>query len=254
MIKDFQTYINEGLFDRSQSEFGIRKTDKGIEQLYIPKTRDELHSYIDIDIENARKVGTYPNVNLNNIDVSELRDGELDGLFGDDMYKQINPDISNWNIKYIPNKFFDNNEQIKEFTISSSVTSIEDWSFACCRGLTSIEIPNSVTSIGYCAFEDCSSLHAVTIPDSVIDIGNYAFYNCKGLTSVTIGNSVTSIGEGTFYGCDGLSSIEIPDSVTKIVNGAFFNCGSLTSATISKNCNIGASAFPKNCKITRRDD
>ena len=34
MIKDFQTYINEGLFDRNQSEFNIRKTDKGIEHVY----------------------------------------------------------------------------------------------------------------------------------------------------------------------------------------------------------------------------
>ena len=38
MIKDFTTYINEGLFDRNQSEFTIRKTDRGIEQVYFPKT------------------------------------------------------------------------------------------------------------------------------------------------------------------------------------------------------------------------
>ena len=72
MIKDFQTYINEGLFDRNQSEFNIRKTDKGIEQIYTPKTKDGLYEYIDIAIEKAKKDGTYPNVNLNNIDVSEL--------------------------------------------------------------------------------------------------------------------------------------------------------------------------------------
>ena len=51
MIKDFQTYINEGLFDRNQSEFVIKKTDKGIEQIYIPKIKEELYYYIEIDNE-----------------------------------------------------------------------------------------------------------------------------------------------------------------------------------------------------------
>jgi hypothetical protein len=77
MIKDFQTYINEGLFDRNQSEFNIRKTDKGIEQIYIPKTKDELYMYIKLDIEQAKKDGTYPDVNLNNIDVSETAVEEI---------------------------------------------------------------------------------------------------------------------------------------------------------------------------------
>ena len=129
MIKDFITYINEGLFDRNQSEFNIRKTDRGIEQVYIPSTKKELYSYIDLDIEQAKKDGTYPNVNLNNIDVSELGDDDLNGLFSDDIY-MINPDISNWDIKSIPNIFFYNNKQIKEFTISDSVISIEDDAFS----------------------------------------------------------------------------------------------------------------------------
>ena len=36
-----------------------------------------------------------------------------------------------------------------------SVTSIADWAFQYCTGLTSIEIPESVTSIGYWAFYNC---------------------------------------------------------------------------------------------------
>ena len=49
-------------------------------------------------------------------------------------------------------------------TIPNSVTSIEDWTFSECSGLTSVTIPNSVTSI-----ED------------------FTFYRCANLTSVTIG-------------------------------------------------------------------
>ncbi|MCH5245801.1 MAG: leucine-rich repeat domain-containing protein, partial [Muribaculaceae bacterium] len=51
----------------------------------------------------------------------------------------------------------------------------------------------SVTSIGDFAFESCSGLTNVTIPNSVTTIGNYAFAYCSGLTSVTIPNSVTTI-------------------------------------------------------------
>ena len=55
-------------------------------------------------------------------------------------------------------------------------------------------IPNGVTSIGDWAFFSCSGLTNVTIPDSVNNIGVGAFYECSGLTNVTIGNSVISIG------------------------------------------------------------
>ncbi|OJU46847.1 MAG: hypothetical protein BGN96_06280 [Bacteroidales bacterium 45-6] len=48
-------------------------------------------------------------------------------------------------------------------------------------------IPNSVTSIGDWAFYDCGGLTSVTIPGSVTSIGTVAFANCKGLKSVTVG-------------------------------------------------------------------
>ncbi|MGI6493366.1 MAG: leucine-rich repeat protein [Candidatus Methanomethylophilaceae archaeon] len=62
-----------------------------------------------------------------------------------------------------------------------------------------VVIPDSVTSIGDFAFYKCTGLTSVTIPDSVISIGDYAFYNCTGLTSIIIPGSVTDIGEQAFY-------------------------------------------------------
>ena len=110
-----------------------------------------------------------------------------------------------------------------------SVTSIGDYAFNECSGLTSITIPDSVTSIGVQAFSGCSGLTSITIPDSVTSIGSYAFYNCSGLTSITIPDSVISIGQYAFYYCSGLASITIPDSVTSIGNYAFGWCSGLTS-------------------------
>lgn len=45
--------------------------------------------------------------------------------------------------------------QVKEYIIGNSVTSIGNYAFYMCNGLTSITIPNSVTKIGYSAFEFC---------------------------------------------------------------------------------------------------
>ena len=247
MIKDFTTYINEGLFDRNQSEFNIRKTDRGVEQVYIPITKEELYKYIEIDIEQAKIDGTYPNVDLNNIDVSELGNDELEDLFSSKIY-MINPNISDWNIKSIPYSFFGNNKQIEEFNIPNSVTIIRESAFASCSGLISVTIPNSVTFIGYRAFCGCSGLTSVTIPNSVMNIGSWAFEDCSNLKSITIPNSVMSIEESTFEDCSSLTSVTIPNSVVRIGKYAFWGCD-LKDVTISKHCSIETNSFHKKCNI-----
>ena len=114
-----------------------------------------------------------------------------------------------------------------------NVTSIGEFAFGWCSGLTSVTIGNSVTSIGDDAFHWCSGLPSVTIPNSVTSIGDGVFEGCSGLTSVTIPNSVTSIGYRAFYECSGLTSVTIPNSVTSIVGDAFDGCDGLTSVHIS---------------------
>ena len=138
----------------------------------------------------------------------------------------------------------DKGGEIKNFVIPDGVTSIGNYAFSGCSGLTNVTIPNSVTSIGYNAFEGCKGLTSVTIPNSVTSIGGSAFSGCSGLTSVTIPNSVTSIGNYAFSGCSGLTSVTIPNSVTTIDVSAFLGCTGLTSVTIGNSVtSIGSSAF-----------
>ena len=103
-------------------------------------------------------------------------------------------------------------------------------------------IPNGVTSIGEYAFQFCTGLTSITIPDSVTSIGDGAFSGCTGLTSVIIGNGVTNIGEYAFYGCKGLTSITIPARVTNIGHAAFV-CYSLIEVYNKSSLNIVAGSY-----------
>ncbi len=130
------------------------------------------------------------------------------------------------------------------------MTSIGEYAFYNCFGLTSVTIPNSVTSIGSSAFRGCSGLTSVTIPNSVTSIGNEAFENCSGLTSVTIPNSVTSIGSDAFSLCSGLTSVTIPNSVTRIGIDAFSQCyfareNFVNNSTLSSDNDWGATLCDK---------
>ena len=148
---------------------------------------------------------------------------------------------------------------IKSITIPDSVTSIGQYAFRGCSGLTSITIPSGVTSIGQYAFRDCSGLTSITIPSGVTSIGQYAFANCSGLISVSIPDSVMSIGEHAFAYCSGLTSVSIPDSVMSIGEYAFAASGSISgmNVTIGKGltnlsdniflrCNIDKITIPDN--------
>ncbi len=176
-----------------------------------------------------------------------------------------------------------NGELVTNLVIPEGVTSIGDYAFSACSGLTAITIPEGVTSIGYAAFEDCSSLTAVhissieawckitfenynsnplyyahnlylngelvtnlVIPEGVTSIGSAAFAYCTSLTSITLPEGVTRIGASAFHSCTSLTSITLPEGVTSIGNSAFYNCSSLTSITIPENSqltSIGSSAF-----------
>ena len=124
--------------------------------------------------------------------------------------------------------------QIKYGTYTYEVTSIGEYAFSSCYGLTSITIPNSVTNIGEGAFDGCYGLTSITIPNSVTSIGDWAFSGCSSLTSITIPNSVTSIGERALGHCSSLTSITSPNSVTSIGEYAFCYCYGLTSIIVEK--------------------
>jgi hypothetical protein len=125
----------------------------------------------------------------------------------------------------------------KSIVLPTTLTSIGDYAFQSCNGLTSIIIPAGVTSIGNYVFNGCTGLTSITIPAGVTYIGSNAFQGCTGLTSITIPAGVTSISDYAFQSCTGLTSITIGKGVTSIGSYTFNGCTGLTNFVVD-NANL----------------
>ena len=154
-------------------------------------------------------------------------------------------------------------DEVTYMNRTRKVTSINEYAFMNCSGMTSVTIPSSVTSIGDYAFSGCSGLKKVIVKDIaawckidfvVVYSGNgdnitnplyyaghlYSDENTE-ITNLVIPNSVTSIGDNAFRGCSGLASVTIPNSVTDIGYYAFYDCSGLKKVIvkdIAAWCNI----------------
>jgi hypothetical protein len=162
-----------------------------------------------------------------------------------------------------------NDSRVLSLSVGSGITTVGNYVFRGCSGLTSITIPSSVTSIGNYAFQNCS-LDQLTISHNY-SIGTSAFENNPFASGVHIEVDLTSVNTYPFNGCNlqdrltfaegitlipnqigynaGLTSVIIPSSVTSIGSSAFRGCSGLTSITIpSSVTSVGSYAF-QDCSL-----
>ena len=128
--------------------------------------------------------------------------------------------INRINVSMIRSSAFSGCSKFKSVTIPDSVTSIGNYAFEGCTGLTSVYYAGNISSwCGISGLENIMSSSRtlyiggkkvegeLIIPNSVTSIGSSAFRWCKELTSVIICKGVTSISDSAFEGCTGLTSV-----------------------------------------------
>ena len=93
------------------------------------------------------------------------------------------------------------------YAVPAGVTSIDNYAFFKCDGLTALTLPAGLTSIGHCAFMICTNLTGtLTLPTGLSFIGDAAFHS-TGLTAVTVPASLTSINTHAFAYCTALTIV-----------------------------------------------
>ena len=146
-------------------------------------------------------------------------------------------------------------KKLNHVEFGDKISTICDYLFSDCSGLTSIKIPSSVILIEGSAFENCENLSTATIEqaDTEITLGGGCFASVKKLIAnrninvqkkievspfsknlniAELGGKVTCIGQNLFNGCIELQTINIPEGVTTIEDCAFKDCIYLKSISL----------------------
>ncbi|MBQ9387895.1 MAG: leucine-rich repeat domain-containing protein [Lachnospiraceae bacterium] len=155
-------------------------------------------------------------------------------------------DYTTTNYIYTP-WYLSRNHSIKA-VVEEGVSSIGDYTFVKCTGLTEVSLPKSLQHIMHGAFRKCTSLVRLDLPEGLLQIDDYAFSLCRGLTTVNFPQSLRLIGVHAFAYDDALEEAIIPDAVMYVGPQAFYACNSLTKVRLGESVAsqlkvIGAEAF-----------
>ena len=136
-------------------------------------------------------------------------------------------EVNERNIVGIAESAFKAIYSIKNVTIPSTYTYIEDYAFYDCDSLESITLPSSIEEIGVGAFESCGALASVTLSASLEAIPAYAFKDCTAITSIDA-SYVKSIDKGAFLNCSALETLTLSSDLQYATKEAFYGCEKLT--------------------------
>lgn len=134
-----------------------------------------------------------------------------------------------------------------EYALPEGVTSIGNYAFYNCTGLTSLILPESMNVIGQNAFYKFEGLQQIYLPSTLEAIGEDAFFGCVNLLEIDIPDTVTSIGAGAFANCKNLEALDIPSYVRTIGDSAFYRCEKLKFAYIPDSCVEAGAYMFKHC-------
>lgn len=199
----------------------------GLHEITLPRSLDTIGSHAFLGCENLTRV-TFPKgvrkikgglfVGCTSLTKVEVEEGNANYRIADGVLMSTDGQT----LVYYPMW-----KEQKEYTVPSSVRTLESAAFDGCEHLEKVSLPDGVTSIPGNLFHYCKNLKNVTIPNSVTRIEDNAFSDCSALPSVQLPNSLVKIGIGAFSSCKALSSIRIPFGVKTMGEAVFYNCPAL---------------------------
>jgi hypothetical protein len=125
-------------------------------------------------------------VSLNKVN-SLVLEGLLDesdfAVMNSHMLNLVSVDLSATKLKAIPESAF-MNKHLLNIILPDALTTIGNYAFKGCIGLTSIVFPSSLSTIGEESFSNCTSLTSITFPSALFNIKSSAFSNCTNLMEI----------------------------------------------------------------------
>ena len=170
---------------------------------YTPSEGVDGYSQVVVDVPQSVTGYTEKDVTENNFGLTNLNNSAsfvYSGVFSEDNQLQT---------VYLPN-----------------CVTVNNWAFAYCRNLTSVNLPICTTFSGNNQFYYNESLSQIYVP-LLKNVPNNAFGECHNLKSIDLPEA-TYIGNSAFFKCSSLSQINIP-KVSVISECAFSGCNSLKS-------------------------
>ena len=138
---------------------------------------------------------------------------------------------------------------LKNITIPSTVTTIQEFSFYNCDALTEVVVPNKVKTIGGYAFSSCDSLKKLTIGSGVTTLYAQCAYNNINLKEVVfLGNKLSYIDDYAFGACTALEEICLPSSIDELGSSVFSGCSSLKKVKLNEGLRNLAGSLFGSCK------
>lgn len=158
---------------------------------------------------------------------------------------EVPAEIDGLPVKVAGEHAFAGNQNVTEFKLPDTLTTLGKGAFWGDTALTSVTIPEGVTQIKDETFLNCMSLSNVFLPENLKSIGVRAFYNCNQIESLKLPATVKSISSQAFDSCRQLRTINIPDGVTVLEQGVFSNCDVLYNIKLPESVEkICQSALP----------
>ena len=137
-------------------------------------------------------------------------------------------DISETEVKVIPEQIFENNQT-----------------------LTTVHLSPTVVTISNNAFWDCQQLTTVDGCEHVREIGSSAFGSCRKLTNFPFGNEIRSIGSSAFSDCSSLpETLVMPASLSSLGWSNVFSGSSIQRFDLSQCTLTGGMAYNEFGKCT----